>query len=91
MYNKNKKQSRYTILVNYLSNINKNNQFKNRYKIEQSIKKKILKWKKLYQSLESCLKQIQERRKLYNGLENLSSKRLNYLMKITMCYLKKLN
>lgn len=38
MYNKNKKQSRYTILVNYLSNINKNNQFKNRYKIEQSIK-----------------------------------------------------
>lgn len=38
IYKKNKKQSKYDLLVNYLSNINRNNQFKNRYKIEQSIK-----------------------------------------------------
>ncbi len=38
-YKKNKKQSRYNLLVNYLSNTAKESQFKNKYKIEQSIKK----------------------------------------------------
>ena len=38
-YKKNKKQSKYDLLVNYLSNTNKSNQFKTKYKVEQSIKK----------------------------------------------------
>lgn len=38
-YKRNKKQSKYDILVNYLSNKNKSNQYKTKYKVEQSIKK----------------------------------------------------
>lgn len=38
-YKKNKKDSKYNILVNYLSNTTKESRFKNKYKIEQSIKK----------------------------------------------------
>lgn len=38
MYKKSKKQSKYDLLVNYLTNITKESRFKNKYKIEQSIK-----------------------------------------------------
>ena len=38
-YKKNKKQSKYDLLVSYLSSTNKSNQFKTKYKVEQSIKK----------------------------------------------------
>ena len=38
-YKKNKKESRFNILLNYLSNSSKESQFRNKYKIENSIKK----------------------------------------------------
>ena len=38
-YKKNKKNSKYNILVNYLTNTTKESRFKNKHKIEQSIKK----------------------------------------------------
>jgi len=38
MYRKNQKQNKFEILLNYLSNIDPKKQFKNKFKIEQSIK-----------------------------------------------------
>ena len=59
LYKKNKKLSKYDILVNYLSNKNKNDKYKSKYKIEQSIKKineemeeAVSEFSKLFQSNE---------------------------------------
>ena len=39
IYKKNRKQTKYDLFLNYISNTSKENKYKNKYKVEQSIKK----------------------------------------------------
>ena len=39
IYNKNRKQTKYDLFLNYISNASKQKQYKNKYQVEQSIKK----------------------------------------------------
>lgn len=39
IYRKNRKQTKYDLFLNYISNTSNENKYKNKYKVEQSIKK----------------------------------------------------